>query len=261
MTYNKSGSMQKDNTLFILILFIFAFYFCALQCEAQAKDISTWVKALKSDATKTGIRGSTFDLALSDFQPIDRVIELDRNQPEFTLTFDQYIRRVLPERRVIKGKKKFLENKTILRKIGKKYGVQPRFIVAFWGIETDFGGIDGGFPVIRALATLAFDGRRSKFFRGQLLAALGILDQGHITLKKMRGSWAGLVIYPSGLKAHGQAPWDIFSLCLRALQLSQLTMTKMGGVTYGQIKRTPLHPPLTTFPNQVGGVTKPGVEK
>jgi len=79
----------------------------------------------------------------------------------------------------------------LLNEIGKKYGVQPRFIVSLWGVETDFGRIDGGFPVIHALATLAIDGRRSKFFREQLITAIRILDQGHITLDKMRGSWAG----------------------------------------------------------------------
>jgi membrane-bound lytic murein transglycosylase B len=83
----------------------------------------------------------------------------------------------------------------LLNEIGKKYGVQPRFIVSLWGVETDFGRIDGGFPVIRALATLAIDGRRSKFFRKQLITAIRILDQGHITLDKMQGSWAGAMGY------------------------------------------------------------------
>jgi len=69
--------------------------------------------------------------------------------------------------------------------------VQPRFIVAFWGIETDFGRLDGGFSVVAALATLAYDGRRSKFFRGELIRAIRILDQGHITPERMKGSWAG----------------------------------------------------------------------
>ena len=83
----------------------------------------------------------------------------------------------------------------LLNEIGNRYGVQPRFIVALWGVETDFGRIDGGFPVIHALATLAIDGRRSKFFREQLITAIRILDQGHITLDKMRGSWAGAMGY------------------------------------------------------------------
>src|SRR5690606_41303639 len=75
--------------------------------------------------------------------------------------------------------------------VGEKYGVQPRFIVALWGIETDFGRITGGFQVVPALATLAHDGRRSAFFRKELLDALHILDEGHVSAAAMEGSWAG----------------------------------------------------------------------
>ena len=119
------------------------------------------------------------------------MVELDRKQPEFTLTFKQYISRVVPPARIRKGRRKFTENKAQLQRAGRRFGVQPRFIVAFWGIETDFGRHAGGFSVIRALATLAFDGRRSRFFRRQLMHALRILEQGHITPGRMKGSWAG----------------------------------------------------------------------
>jgi len=162
---------------------------------AQTVDIANWLEALKAEVIEKEIRVSTFEQALSNFKPIQRVIDLDRRQPEFTLTFDQYLRRVVPKQRVIRGRKKLTKHKMLLNEIGKKYGVQPRFIVSLWGVETDFGRIDGGFPVIHALATLAIDGRRSKFFRGQLITAIRILDQGHITLDKMRGSWAGAMGY------------------------------------------------------------------
>jgi len=79
----------------------------------------------------------------------------------------------------------------LLEEVAQKYGVQARFIVAFWGIETDFGRITGGFPLVPALATLAYDGRRSAYFRKELLNALEILDGGHIAPKDMVGSWAG----------------------------------------------------------------------
>ena len=158
---------------------------------AQTVDIADWLEALKAEIIEKEIRVSTLEQALSNFKPIQRVIDLDRRQPEFTLTFDQYLKRVVPKQRVIRGRKKLTKHKMLLNEIGKKYGVQPRFIVSLWGVETDFGRIDGGFPVIHALATLAIDGRRSKFFREQLITAIRILDQGHITLDKMRGSWAG----------------------------------------------------------------------
>jgi len=158
---------------------------------AQQVDFATWKQTLRDEVISKGIRGETFDRAFVNVSPIKRVVELDRNQPEFKLTFDQYISRVVPKRRVLTGRKKLAENREILTEIGKKYGVQPRFIVAFWGIETDFGRLDGGFSVVAALATLAYDGRRSKFFRGELIRAIRILDQGHITPERMKGSWAG----------------------------------------------------------------------
>ncbi|MEK9678881.1 MAG: lytic murein transglycosylase [Rhodospirillaceae bacterium] len=158
---------------------------------AQQVDFATWKKALRAEVVGIGLRGETCDKALVNVAPIERVIELDRRQPEFTLTFDQYFSRVVPKRRVLTGRKKLAENIEILTEIGKKYGVQPRFIVAFWGVETDFGRLDGGFSVVAALATLAHDGRRSKFFRGEIIRAIRILDQGHITPERMKGSWAG----------------------------------------------------------------------
>ena len=159
--------------------------------HSQEADTAVWIAKLRGEAVKKGISGGTVDQAFQNFKPLKRVVELDRRQPEFTLTFTQYLNRVVPQQRVKKGRQKLAQNKQLLTQIGKKYGVQPRFIVALWGIETDFGRVDGGFSVIQSLATLAIDGRRSKFFRGQLIRALRILDEGHITLERMRGSWAG----------------------------------------------------------------------
>jgi len=140
---------------------------------------------------RRGLKPSTLDSALSGLQPIARIIELDRRQPEFTLTFDQYMSRVVSARRVKQGRAKLEENRELLGMIGRRYRVQPRFIVALWGIETDFGRLTGGFKVVPALATLAFDGRRSAYFRKQLFDALTIIDRGHITADRMMGSWAG----------------------------------------------------------------------
>ncbi len=158
---------------------------------AAGSSFDEWLGGLRREALAKGIGGATLDAALSGIKPIPRVIELDRRQPEFTLTFRQYMDRVVPAARVEKGRGRLRENRTLLDAVGRKYGVQPRFIVAFWGVETDFGRITGGFPVISALATLAYDGRRSKYFRGELLNALRILDEGHIALEDMVGSWAG----------------------------------------------------------------------
>jgi membrane-bound lytic murein transglycosylase B len=158
---------------------------------AAEQDFSTWLGGLRKDALAQGIRAETLDRALGGLTPIPRVIELDRRQPEFTLTFDQYLARVVPPARVDQGRAKLKENRELLAEVSRKYGVQPRFIVAFWGIESDFGRLDGGFSVIQSLATLAHDGRRANFFRGELIRALRIVDQGHIAPDAMRGSWAG----------------------------------------------------------------------
>jgi len=158
---------------------------------AEQKELATWLKELRVEALGKGIRAETFDRAFAGFKPIPRIIELDRRQPEFTMTFPKYLSRVVPKSRVLRGRAKYKENKELIDKIGKKYGVQPRFIMAFWGVETGFGRHFGGFSVVHSLATLAFDGRRSKFFRGELHRALRILNQGHISHVQMKGSWAG----------------------------------------------------------------------
>ncbi|HIJ42679.1 MAG: lytic murein transglycosylase [Rhodospirillales bacterium] len=162
-----------------------------LPAQAETLSFARWLEDLRQDALRHGVSAATLDSALSGIKPIARVIELDRKQPEFTLTFRQYQERVVPKARVEKGKRKLSENRTLLKKVGERFGVQPRFIVAFWGIETGFGRITGGYPVIAALTTLAFDGRRGAYFRRQLLDALTILDQGHIDIARMVGSWAG----------------------------------------------------------------------
>ena len=162
-----------------------------LASNTKAEDFNTWLDKLKTEAKRQGISQKTLDGSLIGIKPIPRVIELDRKQPEFTLTFAEYLKRVVSDRRIRIGKSKLKEHEELLKEISLKYGVQSRYIVALWGIETDFGRITGGFPVISSLATLAYDGRRSKFFRKELLLALKIVDGGHILAKDMVGSWAG----------------------------------------------------------------------
>jgi membrane-bound lytic murein transglycosylase B len=146
---------------------------------------------LRAEAAADGIREDILSEALDGLQPIRRVIQLDRAQPEFTITFQQYLDRVVPQFRIDRARTKRAENRELLDSVEDKIGVPSHFIVALWGIETDFGRITGGFKVIRALATLAFDDRRAKFFRRELLAALQILNEGHIAPADMVGSWAG----------------------------------------------------------------------
>ena len=158
---------------------------------ASAQDFAAWLKEVEAEAVGRGIRAETVRSALSDVQHIDKVIELDRKQPEFTMTFQQYMERVVSKAKIEKGRKMLAENRAVLAEIERRYHVQPKYVVALWGIETDYGRVTGGYSVVSALSTLAFDGRRSAYFRGELMDALKIIDDGHITAGAMKGSWAG----------------------------------------------------------------------
>ena len=163
----------------------------AWPATANQTDFASFLAGVRQDALAAGIKPATLDRALHGLQPIPRVLELDRKQPETVLTFAQYIERVVPQQRIETARARLAENRALLQEIGAKYGVQPRFIIALWGIESDFGQHMGTFSVVASLATLAYDGRRSAFFRKELISALKILDSGDIAPEAMVGSWAG----------------------------------------------------------------------
>lgn len=156
-----------------------------------ADDFSVWLKEFKTEAASMGISKKTIDSSLKGVKTIDRVLELDRQQPEFTMTFDAYLSRAVSDQRIKKGRELLAANRVVLDQISAKYGVPPQVIVAMWGIESDFGRQTGNFSVVNALATLAFDGRRSKYFRNELLGALKMVDSGRAYLSDLKGSWAG----------------------------------------------------------------------
>lgn len=150
-----------------------------------------WIADLRREALTKGISAGTFDAAFQGVAPIGRIIELDRRQPEFTQTFWGYMDRRLTDERIATGSEMLRTHGALLRRVEREYGVQARFLVAFWGLETNYGQYTGDYPVIAALATLAYDERRSAFFRSHLLDALRILEEGHISPDQMLGSWAG----------------------------------------------------------------------
>ncbi len=159
--------------------------------RAQNAGFDAWLDGVRGDARAAGISQTTIEAALTGLTPIERVLELDGRQPEFTRTFWSYLDRAVPDSRVAQGRALLAKHGELLGRIRQRYNVQPGYLVAFWGLESNFGKYTGGFPVIGALATLAYDPRRGAFFRAQLLDALRILDQGHIAVSKMDGSWAG----------------------------------------------------------------------
>lgn len=189
-------------------LFIPKFFLLCLLWTSPlaAVDFQTWVANIKTEAISKGISPEVVEQAFDGLQaPAAKIITLDRKQPEFTTTLDSYLlKRVLPN--ILKGKKKFKTLKKTLIPISKKYKVQPQYILALWGIETNYGAQVGKFPVIHALATLAFEGRREKFFKEELFHALRIVEEGHVLLENMKGSWAGAMgqtqFMPSSFWSH-----------------------------------------------------------
>ncbi len=163
----------------------------AAQATSENSVFTKWIQDLRIEARQKGISDAVLDQALNGIAPLSRVIELDRNQPEFKLTFEEYIGKVVSTTRKRVAAEKLKEHDSLLSKIAAKYGVQKRFLVTFWGVETSFGRYLGSFNVPQALVTLAYDGRRSAYFRKELFNALQILEEGHITAAAMKGSWAG----------------------------------------------------------------------
>lgn len=159
--------------------------------ENNLPDFQSCVAGLKDKALQAGISPKTTDEVLSSVTFLDRVIELDRRQPEFTTTFADYLGKRVNEARISKGRELLREHRELLDRVTRATGVPGPYLVAFWGLETNFGSYFGKMPVPSSLATLACDPRRSTFFTEQLMAALRIIEEGSITPDQMEGSWAG----------------------------------------------------------------------
>ena len=151
---------------------------------------TVWLDAARNDAVKRGIQPGIVNAALTNIAPIPRVLELDSRQPEFSNTFSRYLNGAITARRVADGRAMMEKHAKLLAALEKEYGIPGRFLVAFWGMESDFGRDSGGFPVVNALATLAYDGRRPSM-REEMFNAMTILERGHVSLERMKGSWAG----------------------------------------------------------------------
>jgi membrane-bound lytic murein transglycosylase B len=173
------------------LLFVFTLAWGSLLQAAPAVSFNEYVQSLKLEAKAQGIGASTVDASFVDVRFIERAVKNDRNQPEFKLTLDSYLPQAVPEWKVRQAQRLYREHYALLQRIGTEYGVQPRFIVALWGIETNFGKLTGKYSLISALSTLAYEGRREAFFKKELFAALRIIEQGHATPQTLKGSWAG----------------------------------------------------------------------
>lgn len=158
---------------------------------AAEESFASWLVGFRKRAQAEGITTATLDRALRGVQPIARVIELDQRQPEGRMSFVEYRGRVVNQKRIDRGIELLGQHRVLLERVRERFGVPPQYIVALWGIESNFGESRGRFDVIPSLATLAWDGRRRSFFEKELVAALKIIQQGHVQPDDMFGSWAG----------------------------------------------------------------------
>jgi membrane-bound lytic murein transglycosylase B len=168
----------------------------ANEARAASQSFEAFLDGVRTEARRGGVSAATLQRALSGIRPNDRVLELDRRQPEFTQTWEQYRDARLSQARIDGGRRAFVENRGVLDAVQGRFRVNARVVVAIWGLETNYGGFTGNFNVVESLATLAWDGRRAAYFRNELLAALKILDAGHVTPDRMKGSWAGAMGHP-----------------------------------------------------------------
>ena len=159
--------------------------------EALARDFNACVRALRGEARANGIAAQTFDRAMTGVEPDQGVLDAMDNQPEFTTPIWDYLAGLVDEQRIADGRAKLAEWASVLADVEQKFGVDGAITIAVWGVETDYGRRMGGRPVVRSLATVSCFGDRQRFFRGELIAALRILQSGDMQADVLAGSWAG----------------------------------------------------------------------
>jgi lytic murein transglycosylase len=150
-----------------------------------------WLEDIRQEAAAQGISQEAIWVGLSGVTFDQSVINKDRGQGVFKQSFEQFSGRMVSSSRLRGGANMLKRHAATLARIEQRFGVPGPVLVAIWGLETDFGAVRGNLPVIRSVATLAFDCRRTEFFQGHLFDALRIVDRGHLTPAEMRGAWAG----------------------------------------------------------------------
>ena len=161
------------------------------EADQQQQAFERWVTNFRTSAGAAGIDEATLNVAFANVRYLPRVVEQDRAQPEFTRTVWRYLDSAVSPQRVALGQDRWLQFRAPIDAAAARYGVPPAILVAIWGVESNYGSNFGSIPTIDALATLGFEGRREAWARGQLLAALRILQNGDIERSQMMGSWAG----------------------------------------------------------------------
>jgi len=168
-----------------------------LASRAHAADsFQAFVAGVYAEALSAGIRRPVLDAAFAGVAPNQKVIDRDRKQVEFTMTWAQYRARVINDKRIADGRAAVAANRALFAAVESRFHVVPATISGIWGLESSFGADSGSYRVVEALATLAWEGRRAAFFRSELIAALHILNNGDIDPAHMTGSYAGAMGQP-----------------------------------------------------------------
>ncbi|HUS97297.1 MAG TPA: lytic murein transglycosylase [Hyphomicrobiaceae bacterium] len=163
----------------------------AAPCGNDGSGFSSWVRDFKREARRSGISQRAIDGGLDGAKYNRRVIRLDRSQRSFKLSFKKFYARRVSGSLLSKGRRLMRSHAKLFSRIEKRYGVPPQIIVAIWGLESNYGRGGGKMPIIESLATLAYDCRRSSFFKKELVAALRIVSRGDMAVSQLRGGWAG----------------------------------------------------------------------
>ena len=163
---------------------------------APSDSFARFLNGVRAEARSAGIHPATLERAFAAVVPNQKVLERDRHQPEFSMTWARYRGLVIADKRIIEGRQAVAANRPLFQRVEQRYGVGPGVIAGIWGLESSFGTGTGDFRVVEALATLAWEGRRASFFRGELIAALRILDHGDVAPGAMTGSYAGAMGQP-----------------------------------------------------------------
>lgn len=178
-----------------LVFFSTAFFSIAQQASDQTNDsqvsFAQCVADLHEQALQAGVSESVAHAALDDVQQVAKVLEYDRNQPEFVQSFPDYLSARVTDWRISKGRQYLHKHHDLLMKLTRLYGVPAHYLIAFWGLETNYGNYKGKMPIIGSLATLACDPRRSEFFTTELITALKLMQRENLQKSTMIGSWAG----------------------------------------------------------------------
>lgn len=154
-------------------------------------DFRSCLLNIKGEAMRRGVPASLVDRAFQGLTPNWKVVDLDSRQPEFSLTYAKYVGSTVTPERIVRGQQKMAQHRTLLDAIQAEYGVPPQYIMAFWGVETNYGSFMGDFQVVRSVATLGCMTRRQAFFSNETVQALRILAMNRMSRERMRGSWAG----------------------------------------------------------------------